>query len=52
MNVEINGENVGTADEIMFQVKGDPWLTVVQEEDNENKSKTCSKKHKTSTRRH
>jgi len=31
MNVVINGKNIGTTDEVMFQVKGDPWITIIQE---------------------
>ena len=34
MNVEINGRKIGTVDEVMFQVRGDPWITVIQEVEN------------------
>jgi len=34
MNVEINGRKIGTADEVIFQVHGDPWITVMQEAEN------------------
>ncbi len=34
MNVEINGRKICTTDEVIFQVHEDPWITVIQEDEN------------------